>query len=94
MPRSKKRSQVRRQKARETQIAQQEAETKKMTLQQYQRQRFFGWALVAVGVSMAVSHWIQHLGFWQLMSPGWSDLLIGYPMGGLLAVAGAVVLSK
>ena len=94
MPRSKKRTQVREQKARETQLAQQEAETKKMTWEQYRRQRLFGWTLVAVGVSMAVSHWIQHLGFWELMSPGWSDLLIGYPMGGLLGVAGAIVLSK
>lgn len=94
MPRSKKRTQVRQQQARETQIAQQEAETKKMTLEQYQRQRFFGWALVVVGVAMAVSHWLQHVGLWELMSPGLSDLLIGYPMGGLLAVAGTIVLSK
>lgn len=94
MPRSQKRSQVRQQKARETQIAQEQAEAKKMTLEQYRRQRLFGWTLVGVGVSMAVSHWIQHLGVWELMSPGWSDLLIGYPMGGLLGVAGAIVLSK
>lgn len=94
MPKPKKRARVQQQKARETQRAQEQAEATKLTYEQYQRRRFFGWALVVVGVAVAVSHWIQHLGAWELMSPGWSDLLIGYPTGGLLAVAGAIVLSK
>ena len=94
MPRSKKRARVQQQKAREAQRAQEVAQAGKMTFAQYQRRRFFGWALVGVGVAVAVSHWVQHLGVWALMSPGWSDLLIGYPTGGLLAVAGAIVLSK
>lgn len=53
-----------------------------------------GWALMAVGVIMALAHMVEHLGRLQLMSEGLQDLLIGYPMAGLLFVAGLVMIGR
>ena len=94
MPKSRPGGKAKDQRAHETQAAQERSEDKKLTFEQYQRRRFLGWALVAVGVLVAASHWVQHLGVYELMSPGLSDLLIGYPTGGALAVLGSVVLSR
>ncbi len=53
-----------------------------------------GWSLVALGAVVLVQHLIAHMGFFTLISPGWDDLLVGYPLAGALGVAGAIVLSK
>jgi len=43
---------------------------------------------------VGVSHWFTHLGFWDFASQGIEDLAAGYPMAALLAIGGAVVLSR
>ena len=90
MPRSKKRGPSPR--AAQTKADQAEAVKKTITPQQYARRRAFGWTLVGAGVLMVVTHWVAHLGALYDDRPLF-DLLIGYPMGGLLAIAGAIVLS-
>lgn len=93
VPRSRKRPAARRSQARETQVAQQKAEIKKLTPEQYMRRRIFGWTLVALAVLVGVTHWLAHLGVLYEDS-GLYDLTIGYPTAGLLGIAGAIVLSK
>lgn len=94
MPKSKGRPKAAEDKARRGQAEREASQARKLTLKEYQRRRFFGWSLVAVGVAVGVSHWLQHLGFFELLSTGPADLVIGYPMAGLLGVGGAIVLSK
>jgi len=56
---------------------------------EYRRERrrlMIGWVLVGIGAVMAVVHMITHLGRLQLI--GMQDLLIGYPMAGVLILAG------
>jgi len=89
----KRRNKSKQTRARETQVFQQQAEKKRGSLASYQRRRAFGWALVVLGVSIGLQHIIDHMGFWTLISPGWDDIVAGYPMAGLLGVAGAIVLS-
>lgn len=93
MPRPQKRAKVRAQRARETQIAQQEAESKKLTVEQYMRRRAFGWTLVGLAVGIGVTHWLAHLGLLYEATP-MSDLLYGYPMAAVLGIGSAIVLSK
>lgn len=92
MPRPKKRQKAREQRARETQLAQEKAESKKMTPGQYMFGRGIGWTLVGLALVIGVTHWLAHLGVLYDDRPMW-DLVIGYPMAGLLGVAGAIVLS-
>lgn len=89
----KGRDKIREVRARETQAHQERAEKKYASFESYQRRRVFGWTLVALGVLVGVQHLIHHMGFWTLVSDGWDDLLVGYPMAGVLGVAGAIVLS-
>lgn len=65
-----------------------------MTLAQYRRRRAAGWALVALGVAIGVQHWLAHLGLFHVISPGWDDLVVGYPMAALLVIVGSIVLTK
>lgn len=93
MSRPKKRKKSRERRARETQVAQQSAEKKSITPEQYMRRRVFGWGLVTLAVLVGVSHWLAHLGALYQDTGLW-DLTIGYPMAGALGVMGAVVLSR
>lgn len=57
--------------------------------------RIVGWALAGVAVLVGVAHWVAHLGYRPIpLSMGWQDLLIGYPMAGLLGIAAAISLSR
>lgn len=56
--------------------------------------RTIGWVLVGLGVVLAVSHWLTHIGAWDFASQGIEDLVAGYPMAALLAIGGAIVLSR
>ncbi len=81
--------------ARATQAAQREAERKKaVSPGAYARRRFLGWTLVTLGVLVGLQHLIHHMGVFTLISPGWDDIVAGYPLAGALGVAGAIVLSK
>jgi len=53
-----------------------------------------GWALVSLGVAVGVQHLLAHWGLFTVISRGWDDLAVGYPMAGLLAIAGTIVLSR
>lgn len=93
MPSSKKRRKARERQARETQTAQRRAEKKRLTPGQYTMRRALGWGLVALAIIVGVSHWLAHLGVLYEDRGLW-DVTIGYPMAGVLGVAGAIVLSK
>lgn len=67
---------------------------RKLTPAQYERRRHLGWGLVALGVIVFSQHLVSHMGFFIVISSGWDDLLIGYPVAGLLSAGGAVLLSK
>jgi hypothetical protein len=93
MLKSKKRREVSQIRAAETQAAQRKAEKRMLTPEQYTRRRIFGWTLVGLGILVGVTHWLAHFGLLYDDTGLW-DLTIGYPMAGLLAVAGAIVLSN
>ncbi len=80
--------------ARETQAAQREAESKKMSPAAYRRRRILGWTLVVLAIVVGVTHLMEHLGMFEFASPGVEDLAAGYPLAGVLGIAGAIVLSK
>lgn len=48
--------------------------------------RLLGWLLVGVGSVMAFAHVYTHLA--QMRIVGYQDLLLGYPMAGMLVLAG------
>lgn len=50
-----------------------------------------GQLLMAVGVVVAVIHWFAHLGAFGGQPSALVDLLAGYPAGGVLFVAGAIL---
>jgi len=59
------------------------------------RKQIAGRALVGLGLLVGGSHVITHLGYFQVLpSAGWQDLVMGYPMAGVLVVAGVVLLSS
>lgn len=76
--------------ARETQRQQVAAELRQAYVQHHRRHiaAFSMWALAVI---LAVSHIFEHTGTLRLMSPGLEDILIGWPMAGVLAVSGAFV---
>jgi hypothetical protein len=92
--RPKERAKARAARARETQAAQREAEKRKLTTAQHSRRRVLGWGLVGLGVVMFVQHLVSHAGFFTLVSPGVDDVIAGYPLAGLLALAGVLLLSR
>lgn len=90
----KRRDKPREAQARETQAAQKQAEARKLSPAAYTRRRVLGWSVVALGVLIGVQHFVHHLGFFTLISPGWDDLVAGYPLAAFLGIAGAIVLSR
>lgn len=61
----------------------------------YRRQRRLragGWLLVGTGATMAIVHVFTHLG--RLRIVGYQDLLLGYPMAGVLILAGFIVVGS
>lgn len=68
--------------------------TGKLTPAQFERRRRSGWGLVVLGAVVFTQHLFSHMGFFTVTSSGWDDLLIGYPLAGLLVVSGSMLLSK
>lgn len=93
-PRARRRDKPREAQARETQAAQKQAEARKLSPAAYTRRRVLGWSVVVLGVLIGVQHLMHHMGFFTLISPGWDDLVAGYPLAGVLGIAGAILLSK
>ena len=55
--------------------------------------RMVAWSLFVLAGVIAVQHIIAHMGVHPLpLSMGWQDLLIGYPMAGLVLIVGLFVL--
>lgn len=76
--------------ARETQKAQAEAAARR-EFQQSQKRHAIAYSLFAIAGVMAVSHFFEHAGAFQLLSPGLQDLLLGWPMAALIGLAGAII---
>lgn len=93
-PVAKRRDRTREARARETQATQDRAKERTISPARYLRRRVFGWTLVALGIGVGVQHWLHHLGLFTLITPGWDDIVAGYPMGIALGIAGAIVLSR
>ncbi|MDQ6934090.1 MAG: hypothetical protein M3130_02140 [Actinomycetota bacterium] len=78
------------------QSAQERARMQKEISRQLRRwtpRSFAGWALIVFAALMAFNHVLMHLGIvWLPMSTGWQDLFVGWPMAGVLALIGAVLL--
>lgn len=54
-----------------------------------------GWALIGLGLLLGGSHVITHLGaFSVLPRAGLQDLLMGYPMAGIIVIGGIALLSS
>jgi hypothetical protein len=92
--RPKERAKARAARARAAQAAQREADKRKLTPAQYRRRRALGRILVGLGVVVFLQHLVSHAGFFTLVSPGVDDVIAGYPLAVLLALAGALVLSR
>lgn len=76
--------------ARETQRQQMVAELRRDFGRR--RRRHIAAAIIwVVAALIAVSHFFEHAGTVQIMSPLLEDLLLGWPMAALLAVGGAVI---
>lgn len=57
--------------------------------------RIVGFSLVGIGVVMALTHIVAHLGHLRFLpTSGMQDLLIGFPMAGLLFLGGVVLASR
>jgi hypothetical protein len=57
--------------------------------------RIAGWTLAALGLLVAGSHVVTHLGHFQVLPRvGLQDLVMGYPMAGLLFLGGIVLLGS
>ena len=91
---SKRRNKPAEARAAATQASQRKAEGGKITVEAYRRRRVLGWTLVGLAVAIGVQHLMSHLGFFHVISPGWDDLAVGYPMAALLGITGSIVLSK
>lgn len=59
----------------------------------WSKRRILSWSLFGSALLVAGQHLVAHGGFRPLpMSMGWQDLLVGYPMALILAVAGGIAL--
>ncbi len=56
-----------------------------------QRRNRIAYVLWVVAGLLAVSHIFEHTGTIELISQGFEDLLLGWPMAGLLAIVGGIV---
>ncbi|PZS03621.1 MAG: hypothetical protein DLM56_08570 [Pseudonocardiales bacterium] len=87
-----RREQAEEARARETQEAQAKAAERRRRYQSWRRRRIATALLLGLAGIVAVSHLLEHLDVLRVMSPGWQDLLIGYPTAGLIAIVALVVL--
>ncbi len=81
--------------ARQTQAAQHEAASRRpVSPGAYRVRRTIGWSLVALGILVGVTHWMEHLQLFSIASEGIQDVALGYPMALLLGIGGSIVLSR
>lgn len=66
--------------------------TRGRTLAAATRRRWAYWSLFSLAAVIVMQHLLAHSGWKPIpLTMGWQDLLVGYPMGGLLAIAGLFV---
>ena len=53
-----------------------------------------GVALLVVAPALALSHAAEHLGAFTVVSPHLDDLLLGWPIAAVFALAGAVLIGR
>jgi hypothetical protein len=58
------------------------------------RRHAIAYTLYAVAAVMAIAHFFEHADTFNVMSPALADLLIGWPMAGLLAFIGAIIYGR
>lgn len=62
-------------------------------LSNWSKRRVASWSLFGLAALVAVQHLVAHAGWRPIPIPmGWQDLLIGYPMAIVLAIAGGIML--
>ncbi len=62
-------------------------------LSNWSNRRVLSWSLFALAAIVAIQHVLAHGGFRPIpISMGWQDVLLGYPMAIVLAIAGAIAL--
>lgn len=76
--------------ARETQRLQVEADMRR-SFAQKRRRHIEAFVLWGVAVVIAATHLIEHTGALRIMSLSLEDLLIGWPVAGILGVAGGII---
>ena len=55
--------------------------------------RLASWSLMLTGVVVAIQHLLAHAGLSAIpLSMGWQDVLVGYPMAGLMVMVGAMLI--
>lgn len=90
---ARRRAEAKAAQAHAAQRQQDEAAQRRSDWERRQRRRYLAYALMALGVLIASSHVLEHLGAFQLLpNPALQDILIGYPTGGLLVVVGLAML--
>ena len=72
--------------------AQDAAAQREVRIRKRHRRRWIARGLLVAAVLVAVSHALEHADAFRLLSPGWQDILIGYPTAGVLAVVGLMLL--
>lgn len=77
--------------AQQTQRAQDQAAERTRRYRSWRRRRITAWTLFGLAVVMAGTHVLEHLGVFQVMSPGKEDLLIGWPMAAVIGIVAAFV---
>lgn len=87
----RRRVQAQQNQAQQTQRAQAEAAERRRRHLSWRRRKIMAWSLFGLAILVAVTHILEHLGAFQVMSPGLQDLFIGYPMAIALGVAAAIV---
>lgn len=76
--------------AHETQRLQQAAEFRR-DFKRRQRRHVAAYALWIIAAIIAIGHFFEHAGTVQIVSASFQDLAIGWPMAGVLAIAGGVI---
>ena len=56
-----------------------------------QRRHRIAYGVWIVAALIIVGHFFEHANTIRIMSPGLEDLLIGWPMGGMLAIVGGII---
>lgn len=64
-------------------------------LRAWSPRRIIAWSIIVFAGLMALNHIFAHMGeSWLPMSLGWQDLLVGWPMAGVIALVGFIILGQ